>query len=155
MRSFIFRQSRTTLYSDINTSKIVIIDNLYKALHYRKALSDHTGWSGYLKLLIRSLSKRRIFYFLQQQQHITACGTIAIGFCNHYHVSPDSAVIGSIWTDPQCRGQGLATQGLQAAINYMIGRGTSAFYIDTQENNSAMLKAIDKTGFGKPVGSFE
>jgi len=155
MKSFIFCQSRTELYPGVDVVEVVIVDTLPKALGHRAVLLRHSGWIGYLKLLLKSLSRARVFYFSQRAGHITACGTIALGFCNHYPVSSDSAVIGSIWTDQRCRGQGLASKGIRAAINHMISEGISTFYIDTQETNLAMLKAIEKTGFGKPVDNFE
>ncbi len=154
MTEYIFRQVRTEAYEDVDSSDFVVIDTLPKVLNNGWVLLSYLGPVGYLKLLVKSLGSTRLFYFIQQQNRIVACGTMAIGFCNYYAVAYRDVVIGSVWTDERCRGQGLATRSIRGAVNYMIAHGASTFFIDTQETNLAMLRSIEKMEFGKPVGSY-
>lgn len=154
MKSYIFYQQRSELFSDVDMVGFTIIDSLPKAFRHGGILYKHFGFLDYLKLLLKSSMKNRVFFYLNRYERIVTCGTLAIGFCNHYEVSSGDVVIGSIWTAKHCRGQGFATLGIRAAMNHMVFSGFSTFYIDTHEKNTAMLKAVEKIEFGKPTGDF-
>ena len=109
---------------------------------------------GFARQLVKTLSKNRLFYFTLSDGAVVTIGTLAIGFCNFYTVEPDAVVIGSVWTGDAFRGKGLATRSIRAAVNGMIARNCSIFYIDTQASNTAMLRSIENLGFGAPIGTF-
>ncbi|NRA22505.1 MAG: GNAT family N-acetyltransferase [Oceanospirillaceae bacterium] len=154
MKSLIFCQVRTKIYLGVDTSGFVVLDALSITIRHSLLLIGHFGLLGYLRQVLKSISHHRILYLIQWQGKVVSCGTITIGFCKYYQVELTAAVIGSVWTDESHRGLGLAHLGIRAVVNYLLARGIHSFYIDTQETNFPMLKAIKNTNFGEPVGYF-
>ena len=154
MEELYFRLARDQHYPAVDTTDFVLIDRPGKVILHAAELALYLGLPGLFKLLIKSLGSSRRFYAIIQNHAIVACGTLTIGFCRYYDVEPDAVVIGSVWTNEALRGQGLATRSLRAAMNSMLDAGRTLFYIDTQENNLPMLKAIEKLGFGEPIGRY-
>ena len=149
----IFRQVRTERFADAGIKDFVLVDGPGLALRHAPALTKHFGL-GFARQLAKTLSKNRLFYFTLSDGAVVTIGTLAIGFCNFYTVEPDAVVIGSVWTGDAFRGKGLATRSIRAAVNGMIARNCSIFYIDTQASNTAMLRSIENLGFGAPIGTF-
>ena len=149
----IFRQMRTTPYPDAETNDFILVDGPLPALRHVRALTEHFGF-GIAKQLAKTLSKDRLFYITLSDGAVVNIGSLAIGFCNFYTVEPGAVVIGSVWTADAFRGKGLATRSIRSAVNSMITRNRHTFYIDTQAGNTAMLRSIEKLGFGRPVGTF-
>ncbi|WP_257294401.1 GNAT family N-acetyltransferase [Endozoicomonas sp. YOMI1] len=154
MKNYIFKQVRQQSINPNHHYQFIIIDGFFKALCHSLPLIQYFGFTGFIKQLIKAIMPNRIFYFLLNSGQLSACGCLNVGFCRYYQVNSSDVVIGSIWTKPELRGQGLATIGILTAMNHMISRGFYTFYIDTQENNQAMLKSIEKLGFGSACGSF-
>ncbi|MFT4925753.1 MAG: putative GNAT family N-acyltransferase [Phenylobacterium sp.] len=154
MKCSVFKLTKESAYPDVDDSDFVMLDTLVKTLKHMPILAAYMGWGNIPRQLLRSLFPNRYFYFLKKDGKIITCGQLSTGFCNYYSVDTSDVVIGSIWTDPNFRKQGLASRSIQAAINYMVIEGWSVFYIDTQETNTGMLKSIAKIGFGQPVEFF-
>lgn len=132
-----------------------ILTNPFITLRHSRSLIHYFGLKGFCKQLIKSTLGNRVFYgFLSDKGELISCGYLNIGFCKFYEVSTHDVVIGSIWTNPEHRGKGLATKGIMAAINEMMARGYRSFYIDTQTTNAPMLKSISHLGFGEAISQF-
>jgi predicted GNAT family N-acyltransferase len=155
MKNYVFKLTQKKAYPDVDTSGFFMLDTFTRTLKHLPVLAAHFSVIELLKLLRRSLLGNRYFYYIKKDGKVVSRGQLSTGFCNYYQVESNAVVIGSIWTDPQCRGQGLASKSMQAAINYMVTKGQDVFYIDTQQANTGMLKSIAKNGFGQPVTSFE
>jgi predicted GNAT family N-acyltransferase len=155
VREYVFKLEQKHAYPNIDISEFVMIDSFSKTFQHIAIMTAHLGVIKTLAQLIKSLFPSRNFYFLKQDGVIINCGQLTTGFCRYYDVKSTDVVIGSLWTDPKCRGQGLAARGMQAAINCMIANGCSNFFINTQENNLGMLKAIEKIGFQRLINFSE
>ncbi|GEM_PF-1002988 len=155
MKCYVFKLGQNKAYPNVDTSGFFMLDTFTKTLTHLPVLMGHFKASEVVKLLIRSVFSNRYFYYIKKEGRIVSRGQLSKGFCHYYTVDIDDVVIGSIWTDPECRGQGLASISMQAAINAMVNKGSSTFYIDTQETNIGMLKSIAKIGFGSSVNSFD
>jgi hypothetical protein len=112
------------------------------------------GWGGAIKGALKILTPKRLFYCFTDGGELLHSGWIMQGTCRQYHIEPTAAVIGPIWTSPLARGKGLATIATQSAMNELLGRGPSVFYIDTANTNSPCLKVIERCEFGAPIASY-
>ena len=111
-------------------------------------------WSSILKrakLALKIAAGRDIFFGIQSAGNTVSSGVLAVGYCRDYKVEPEAVVIGMINTDPKRRGEGLATRSIKVAMNTMIEKGHTLFYIETRRDNIAMQLSIEKLGFGQPV----
>ncbi|MFC6518651.1 GNAT family N-acetyltransferase [Undibacterium arcticum] len=111
-----------------------------------------TIWERF-KLALKIAAGRSVFFGIRSGGSLVSTGVLALGYCRTYKVEPEAVVIGTIGTDPRRRGEGLATRAIKAAMNAMINRGHTLFYIDTLRGNVAMLRSIEKLGFGQPVSN--
>ena len=155
MKCYVFKLGQNKAYENVDTSGFYMLDTFFKTVWHLPVLLAHFNVSDVVKLLLRSLLSNRYFYYIKKEGRVVSRGQLSTGFCHYYPVEEKDVVIGSIWTDPLCRGQGLASISMQAAINYMVSKGASTFYIDTQETNTGMLKSIAKIGFGQSVKTFD
>jgi RimJ/RimL family protein N-acetyltransferase len=146
----IFVQDRPQLFPAEATSPVVLIAGLRSAIRALPRLVMRFGWPRAVRIIARSAFSNRLFFFTPADGAIVCSGTISIGFCNFYAVEKTAVVIGTIETVPANRGKGIATMTIKAVMNVMIHRGFTRFYIDTQSDNTAMLRSIDKLGFGPP-----
>jgi ribosomal protein S18 acetylase RimI-like enzyme len=119
------------------------------------ALVRHDGLSRSLNLLARLATWRRSYVCVLGQDGIIACAHVTEGLCRYYPIGPQSAVLGAVWTDPGQRGRGLSEALLGRALNLLVARGIGAAYIDTAQDNGAMLAVIHRLGFGEPVDRIE
>jgi RimJ/RimL family protein N-acetyltransferase len=108
------------------------------------------GFTEALKISLKILSRRRIFFGVVQEEKVVQSGWANLGFCRHYAVERDSVVLGTLWTAPEYRGQGLAPAAMRRVIAYLFQRGYRRFYVDTIIANKASQRMIAKTGF-KPI----
>lgn len=111
-------------------------------------------WSTMLervKLALKIAAGRSVFFGIQSAGSPVSTGVLALGYCRDYKVEPEAVVIGMINTDLERRGEGLATRSIKVAMNAMIERGFTQFYIETRRDNIAMQLSIEKLGFGKPI----
>jgi RimJ/RimL family protein N-acetyltransferase len=109
-----------------------------------------TIW-GRIKLALNIAAGRDIFFGIRSAGKPVSTGVLAIGHCSFYKVEPEAVVISGISTDPKRRGEGFATRSIMVAMNAMIERGQTQFYIDTRKDNVAMQRSIEKLGFGQPI----
>lgn len=115
-------------------------------------------WSTILertKLVLKIVAGRGVFFGIRSSEKLVSSGVLSIGYCRHYKVEPEAIVIGTIHTDPQRRSEGLATRSIKMAMNAMIERGHTVFYVDTGRGNIAMQRSIDRLGFGQPIDFIE
>jgi len=105
------------------------------------------GWFQALKAALKIWSGRRIFFWNSSGSKVVQSGWANIGFCRHYDVEPNSVVLGTLWTEPEFRGRGLASSAIIRTIAFLHRRGYKRFYIDTSEENIASQRMIAKAGF--------
>lgn len=125
--------------------------NMMQFLMVANALGRVVGPRELLKSFMR-IGVGRMFYWVRRDGVILHHGWLSVSFCRHYNVAPGAVVIGPIWTAPTARGLGLATLATQSAINELIARGMSVFYIDTSAQNHACLRMIANCGFATAIG---
>jgi len=146
----IFVQDRSIPFPATETLHLILIDGPSVALRTLPRLVARFGWNLGVRIVARSALSNRLFFLAPPDGAIVCSGTLSIGFCNFYAVEKTAVVIGTIETMPESRGKGVATMTIKAAMNAMIRRGFTRFYIDTQSENLPMLRSIHKLGFGPP-----
>ncbi len=99
------------------------------------------------RLIAACATPSRAFFYIERDGLPVSHGRVRLGHCDHYTIEKDAAVLGEIWSDPDYRGQGLATRVLHGAVKRLMAHGCSAVYIDTQPHNLPMRRAIDRCGF--------
>jgi hypothetical protein len=107
-----------------------------------------------LKILLKLATHNRRLYVIHDSKSIVSWGWCTVGKNNYYRVESNAMTIGPIETIESARGMGLASMGLNAAMNGHIELGFSQFYIDTHQNNIAAQKSFVKAGFGAPCGFY-
>lgn len=149
----IYRQERRQPFATtaLRDAQFEFIPDVPSAMKRFGFLRRHLGWGGMLKALARLATPRRTFYLVTKNGVVAATGWCTIGLCKSYRIEPEAVVVGPIWTSPTFRGQGLATYGVQRALNAWIERGRRLFYIDAHKTNHSSLRVIEKCGFGVPV----
>lgn len=100
-----------------------------------------------IKIFLKILSGRRIFFGLRSGQLIVQYGWANIGFCRHYQVEPKSIVLGYLWTTEAQRGKGLAPAAISNVIHHLFNDGFTRFYIDTTIDNRSSQRMIEKSAF--------
>ncbi len=116
------------------------------------------GRFGMWKVLLKLLAGRRVFYGIMHSvagESIVHYGWISLGFCRYYPVERSAAVVGPVWTAPVARGGGLAIRALKLALNELAQAGIERVYIDTSEDNAAMLRVIRHCGFDVLAGEYQ
>lgn len=105
------------------------------------------------KLVLNIAVGRDVFFGIYSEGNPVSTGVLALGHCSDYKVEPEAVVIGMVNTDSKRRGEGLATRSIMVAMNVMIERGHTQFYIETRRDNIAMQRSIEKLGFGQPISN--
>jgi len=105
------------------------------------------GWAEALKTALKVLSKRRIFFGILMGAEVVQRGWANLGFCRYYLVERDSVVLGSLYTAPDHRAQGLASAAMRLTIDALYRKGYRRFYVDTSRANVASQRMIQKSGF--------
>jgi hypothetical protein len=113
------------------------------------------GVAGLLKCALKLLAGRRVFCGIIIGRQLASYAWVNVGFCRHYTVEPDAAVIGPVMTQPAYRNRGLAYSCLASSINRVVQTGMFILYIDTSEQNLPMQKVIARCGFGVSVREYE
>lgn len=157
MKQYIFRQYRSSTFDVVCPDGLVfdVIDGPWEIVRHRRLLRSVWSWKTLALSILKVLSKRRVFYFISVQSRIIHHGWVSFGFCRYYCVEVGDSVIGPIWTHPEERGRGLATQGLKSIMDTLWEKGRYVFYIDTSEDNVACLKSIEHCGFGEVFDCYE
>jgi len=141
----------------IDNIESVVFYDVFLAIKYLPALITRFGFSFELsKLLIKLILKRNVLYSLILNNKIISDGVVSFGQCNYYDVGKNDCIIGTVYSDPQYRGKGLATTAIASCIvSLNIHRSLENVYIDTSDNNIGMQKVIEKLGFGEPIYKYE
>lgn len=131
-------------------SSVLVMKHLLKLIKRFKFSSE------LLKLLIKLISGRNQLYIVVFQGVITSEGLVSFGVCNHYAVNKDDCIIGPVNTSTSHQRKGFATFGLNSCLQALFHKPTCMrAFIDTREDNYAMQKVIEKSGFGKSTSSYE
>src|SRR5690349_1817990 len=77
------------------------------------------GFREALKTTLKVLSRRRIFFGVVLDQRVVSSGWANLGFCHFYPVERDSVVLGTLWTAPELRGQGLASTAIRQVMGLL------------------------------------
>lgn len=147
----IYKMTRTQSY-DVDDTDFFFVDSLHSAVVRLPLLWRDRGWFGTAKVVVKVVLGRCCYFGLAQGDRLLTSGVLALGYCRFYPVEPDAVVIGEMVTAPASRGRGHGTRAIMLAINAMLTKGATTFYIDTQRGNIAMIRSIAKLGFGDPIG---
>ncbi|MDO6762354.1 GNAT family N-acetyltransferase [Agarivorans sp. 1_MG-2023] len=161
MKQFVYSlDTNNVTPEEINTSfksNMVMIDSFGSFIKNSSMLCSHFGAGKELfKLLLKISFKRSSMYCSGTSKTLHSHGVITYGRCKHYPVDLTDAVIGPVFTHPNMRGQGLATQALVFATHHINANSQSRrIIIDTSEDNYGMQTAIKRAGFAGPIKEFQ
>ena len=110
---------------------------------------ENWGLTETLKVSLKILTGKRIFFGVLLGKKIVQSGWANLGFCRHYAVERDAVVLGPLWTAPDHRGQGLASAAMRQSMTFLYQRGRRRFYVDTTSGNRASQRMIEKAGFAE------
>jgi L-amino acid N-acyltransferase YncA len=137
----------------VEGSEFVLLTGPADAWRQRRALARRFGVAGLPKVLAKLATRSRFLYAVIQDGAVTHDGWLSVSRCRAYPVTAGDVVIGPMRTTPQLRGHGLASYGIQEAMNAMLKRGHRVFYINTAPANLASQRVIAKCGFGWPIAA--
>jgi hypothetical protein len=151
----VFRQSRTDLFEiqELSGLKFHFIDNIEKAMSAWRIIRTIQSQSSALKTIAK-ISSGRSYYFVTEGDEIIHTGWITSSSCRYYNVKKGDIVIGPIWSSESTRSRGIGAWGTKIAMNKMMEKGSTVFYIDTSNNNIPCLKLIERCWFGAPVATY-
>lgn len=134
--------------------RFVFVKSFMQGLKLWRVMAKAWGPLLAAKALAKLATPSRCLYLVLSGDRVVSDGWCTSDRCKVYKLEPGSVVIGPIWSDPEIRGQGLATRALQAAINEYVRRNVKIFYIDTAKCNIPAQRVFDKCGFGEPVALY-
>ena len=137
----------------IDGAEFVLLSGPADAWRQRRALARRFGVRGLTKVLAKLATRSRLLYAIVKDGTLVHDGWLSVSRCRTYPVADGDVVIGPMVTTPQMRGQGLASYGIQEAMNAMLGCGHRVFYINTSPANLASQRVIEKCGFGRPIAA--
>lgn len=152
----IFRQERSAAFSVTSPQgySFQLMTDPFTWIRNARALIGSLGLKWWL-LGLQRLLRGRMFYLVRDMKAaIVHYGWLTPSSCQYYRVLPGDIVIGQIWTATSVRGKGIATYATKMAINALIQRGHTTFYIDTADTNVPCLKMIGHCEFGAPLASY-
>lgn len=148
----IYRMQRSAPYA-VDRDGFFFADSVISAIGALPFMfRERRGVTGAAKLFVKIAIRRCIYFGVARDGKPLSTGLLILGFCRYYAVPGDAIVIGEILTNPDCRGRGHATRAIMLAMNELMRRGPTTFYVDTQSPNLPMIRSIQKLGFGAPVG---
>jgi GNAT superfamily N-acetyltransferase len=145
-----FKTLRTEPFRLASNDDAFIIAGLAGIIRHWSILRRWSTILARCNLMLKIAIGRDIFFGIYSTGNFVSSGILALGHCRYYKIGPGEVVISTINTDPKRRGEGLAVKSIKVAMNVMIERGHTQFYIDTTRDNIAMQHAIEKLGFGPP-----
>jgi L-amino acid N-acyltransferase YncA len=131
----------------IEGAEFVLLAGLAGAWRQRRALARRFGVRRLPKVLAKLATRSRLLYAVVQDGTLVHDGWLSVSRCSAYPVADGDVVVGPMSTTPQMRGRGLASYGIQEAMNAMLRRGHRVFYINTSPANLASRRVIEKCGF--------
>lgn len=153
--NLLFRTVRDEPFLLDETDDMFIVAGLVELIRYWPMLRRWSTFSNRIKLVLKIIARRDVFFGVRSSGKPVSTGVLALGYCRYYPVEPEAIVIVTITTDSERRREGLATRSIKSAINAMIERGHTIFYIDTGRGNIPMQRAIEKLGFGPAILAIE
>ena len=152
-RQLVFRRALERPFDlrPVDGTEFVLLAGPADAWRQRRALARRFGVQALPEVLAKLATRSRLLYAVVQDGAFVHDGWLSVSRCDAYPVADGDVVIGPMVTTPPMRGQGLASYGIQEAMNAMLGRGHRVFYINTSTVNLASQRVIAKCGFGRPV----
>ena len=111
------------------------------------ALMRTFGFIGALKACLKTTSRKRFLFGICDGKRFVQYGWVNIDFCKFYQIEDNGVVFGSLWTDENQRGKGLASKAISHTMYLLSKQGYSQFYIDCTTDNIPSQKMIKKSGF--------
>jgi len=119
------------------------------------SLRNGFGTAGAIKTVAKLATPTRMLYlFVSPAGELLHYGWVRVGRCRQFWINPGEVFIGPIRTVPAGRGKGLATDGIKLGINALLARGFTVFYGNSQRDNLASQRVLEKSGFGLPVSAY-
>ncbi|PWY54087.1 hypothetical protein DGG96_18775 [Legionella qingyii] len=145
----IYRLDLTEMPSDISIHQgdFFFISGVSEIFNHFMTLLLNLNFFEVLKTCLKILSGRRILFGVKLGKTIIQSGWANIGFCKYYAIELNSIALGTLWTSPANRGQGLAPAALKHTIFLLYKKGFKRFYIDTTVSNQNAQRMIQKVGF--------
>jgi len=137
----------------IEDAEFVLLAGLAGAWRQRRPLARRFGVRGLPKVFAKLATRSRLLYAVVQDGAFVHDGWLSVSHCRTYAVADGDVVIGPMTTTMPMRGHGLASYGIQEAMNAMLRRGHRIFYIGTSPANLASQQVIHKCGFGRPIAA--
>ena len=137
----------------VRNDDVIIVAGLVGVIRHWPMLRCWATIFARTKLALSIAGGWNVFFGIYSSGNLVSAGVLALGHCSFYRVEPEAVVISAVSTAPNRRGEGLATRSIMVAMNAMIERGYTLFYIDTKRDNVAMQHAIEKLGFGQPISN--
>src|SRR5665213_1108805 len=135
----IFMMHRERPYDVDNDGDFLFAESLIAALRIMPVILRDRGPLTTAKVIAKIMLRRCYYFGLTRVGRPISTGIAARGYCRFYPVRSDAIVLADIVTHEGNRGQGHATRAIMLAINEMIRRGSTIFYIDTQHANRPCL----------------
>lgn len=137
----------------VDGAEFVLLAGPAGAWRQRGALARRFGVRGLPRVFAKLATRSRLLYAVVQDGALVHDGWLSVSRCRAYPVADGDVVIGPMATTLQMRGRGLATYGIQEAMNAMLRRGHRVFYINTSPANLASRRVIAKCGFGRSIAA--
>jgi len=130
-------------------------DSPFAALASAAAWRRMLGFAGLARFFMRLMKGRRSAALASVSGRPAGYVYVTRGFCRYYTVASRDAVIGPVFVRPSFRGRGIAGCLVANAVRRASDAGAATIWIDTSEDNAAMLRIIGKCGFEGPVDEYE
>lgn len=113
------------------------------------------GTTGVARLAARLAKGKRQAVLAMVKGRPAGFAYVTRGFCRYYKIQAGDAVVGPVFVRENCRGCGLGVRIVNDALRVLARQGVETAWIDTSEDNAAMLKVIERCGFEGPVAVYE
>jgi len=153
----VYRIEKTAPYpvDEREDARFVFCGTWRDGVRHLGAFRGAFGMLGALKTVAKLATPSRMLYFFAGPGGaMLHYGWVRIGRCRQFWINPGEVFIGPIRTVPAGRGKGLATDGIKLGINALIARGFTVFYGNSQKDNLASQRVLEKCGFGLPVSAY-
>lgn len=154
-QQYVYKLSKQQ-WQSVTNDKVVLIDSISTLLSHIRLLRQVMSTKDICKAFIKVLSNKRAFTIFTEDKKISAWLVITFGYCGHYPIEANDAVIGPVNTEEHAQGKGLGTLLMQGSLAYCFkNRKQRAVFIDTAEDNWAMQRVIQKCNFGDPISQYD
>ncbi len=137
---------------DLPEGAFIVAANVKSVFSHLFVWKKTWGWKEAVKTSLKVLSGKRILFGVIRENRVVQFGWLNVGGkCRFYPVEHDAVIVETLWTDPQHRGQGLASATIRHGLVFLSHRGYRRFYVDTIQANLASQRMIAKAGFSDRV----